>query len=263
MMERLIRGHPAWPAAAAPGGAWTLPQIAVPREIALEAAQAGALEALGIRLRNAPGPGNRLLLDAATPAQRLVLDLSGARECTLLLGPAARLQGEVAAAGAGHLLAAAGGAPGFVQLHCTFRGKSGLILLGAGVTSNRTNFLAEGPEGAILVGDDAMFAIGTSLRTSDSHAIVDIASRAQVNPPAPVLIEPHVWLGQDAIVMKGVRIGAGAIVAGRAVVTKDVAPRTLVAGAPARVLRGGVTWTRQSRPRPEQVEEVLRSLPEA
>lgn len=258
----LLHAHPAWPVSAGQAGFWSAPAIATRREIVIEAGQAKVLESLGIRLRNPPGPGNLLLLDSATPPQRLSLDLSRARDCTLMLGATARLAGEVAATGAGHLLAASGGAPGFVNVHVTFRGEAGLVLLGAGVTSNRTNFLAEGPEGAILVGDDAMFATGTTIRTSDSHAIIEIGSRAQINPPEPVLIEPHVWLGQDAIVMKGVRVGAGSIVAGRAVVTRDVATRTLVAGVPARVLRENVTWTRQSRPRPEQVEEVLRALPE-
>jgi acetyltransferase-like isoleucine patch superfamily enzyme len=258
----MLRAHPAWPASASQPGFWTAPSFAERRDIVIEAGETRALEALGIRLVNPPGPGNRLLLDAATPRQRLTLDLSRARDCTLLLGRSARLAGEVAATGAGHLLAAAGESPGFVNVHVTFRGEAGLVVLGAGVTSNRTNFLAEGPEGAILVGDDAMFAVGTTLRTSDSHGIVDIARRVQINPPAPVLIEPHVWLGQEAIVMKGVRVGAGSIVAGRAVVTKDVAPRTLVAGAPARMLRENVTWTRQSRPRAEQMEQAIRALPE-
>jgi acetyltransferase-like isoleucine patch superfamily enzyme len=258
----LLRRHPAWPASASHPGFWTAPAIDERREIVIEAGQTKALEALGIRLANPPGPGNRLLLDAATPRQRLVIDLARARDCTLLLGRTARLAGEVKATGTGHLLAAAGEAPGFVLVHVTFRGEAGLVLLGAGVTSNRTNLLAEGPEGAILVGDDAMFANGVTLRTSDSHGIVDIATRAQINPPGPVLIEPHVWLGQDAIVMKGVRVGAGSIVAGRAVVTKDVVPRTLVAGVPARMLREGVTWTRQSRPRPDQMDEAIRALPE-
>ncbi|WP_372623611.1 acyltransferase [Falsiroseomonas sp.] len=258
----LLHAHPAWPAALTPGQGWSAPALAAPREIPIEAANAATLETLGIRLRTAPGPGCRVLLDAATPVQRLTLDLARARDFTLLLGPAARLAGEVAATGAGSLLAAAGegGAVPF-HLRSTFRGDRCLVLIGHGATSNLTSFLAEGPESAILVGDDAMFAVGTALRTSDSHAVIDIASRRQVNAPRPVLIGPHVWLGQDALVMKGVRIGAGAIVAGRAVVTREVPARTMVAGVPARVIREGVTWTRQSRPTAAQIEAMLRDLP--
>lgn len=46
-----------------------------------------------------------------------------------------------------------------------------------------------------------------------------------------------VWLGMEAMVMPGVTLGDGAIVGARAVVTEDVAPYTVVAGNPARVVR--------------------------
>ena len=49
-----------------------------------------------------------------------------------------------------------------------------------------------------------------------------------------VVVETDVWIGYGAIVMTGVRIGRGAIVATGSVVTKDVAPYTIVAGVPAR-----------------------------
>lgn len=50
-------------------------------------------------------------------------------------------------------------------------------------------------------------------------------------------VEDDVWLGAGAIITDGVRIGKGAVVAAGAVVTKDVAPGTVVAGVPARVIR--------------------------
>jgi maltose O-acetyltransferase len=53
----------------------------------------------------------------------------------------------------------------------------------------------------------------------------------------PTVIEPDVWLGARAIVMPGLRIATGSIVAAGAVVTHDVPPRTVVAGVPARVIR--------------------------
>jgi acetyltransferase-like isoleucine patch superfamily enzyme len=54
---------------------------------------------------------------------------------------------------------------------------------------------------------------------------------------SPVTIGDDAWIGAGAAVLKGVTIGAGAIVAARAVVTRDVAPYTLVGGNPARVIR--------------------------
>ena len=55
--------------------------------------------------------------------------------------------------------------------------------------------------------------------------------------PAPIVIGDRVWIGSNATVLPGVTIGDGAIVAAGAVVTKDVAPNTVVAGVPARLLR--------------------------
>jgi maltose O-acetyltransferase len=53
----------------------------------------------------------------------------------------------------------------------------------------------------------------------------------------PVTIEDDAWIGFKATILKNVRIGRGAIVAAGAVVTHDVAPWTIVAGNPARVVR--------------------------
>jgi acetyltransferase-like isoleucine patch superfamily enzyme len=52
-----------------------------------------------------------------------------------------------------------------------------------------------------------------------------------------ITIEDDVWIGSGAIVTDGVTIGRGSIVAAGSVVTRDVEPRTLVAGAPARAIR--------------------------
>lgn len=54
---------------------------------------------------------------------------------------------------------------------------------------------------------------------------------------APIIIEDDVWLGFRSIVLPGVRIGKGAIVAAGAVVNKDVAPYTVVGGVPAKVIK--------------------------
>lgn len=52
-----------------------------------------------------------------------------------------------------------------------------------------------------------------------------------------IVIEDDVWIGASAIITDGVRIGKGAVIAAGAVVTSDVAPHTVVAGVPARVIR--------------------------
>lgn len=70
---------------------------------------------------------------------------------------------------------------------------------------------------------------------------------------APIIIEDHVWIGSKAVILKGVTIGRGAVVAAGSVVTKDVEPFTIVGGNPAQVIRKrGVTeFTYRSLGSPE------------
>lgn len=90
----------------------------------------------------------------------------------------------------------------------------------------------------ITIGEGAHIGPDTIIVDSDSHTITP------ANGPvsAPISIGDHVWIGTRAMILKGVTIGDGAVVAAASVVTKDVAPGTLVAGSPARYIRD-VTWT--------------------
>ncbi len=69
---------------------------------------------------------------------------------------------------------------------------------------------------------------------------IDVERRTQAVSPEsvrPVIIEDDVWIGTQAKIMPGVKIGRGAIVATGSVVTRDVPPMSVVAGAPARFVR--------------------------
>jgi acetyltransferase-like isoleucine patch superfamily enzyme len=52
-----------------------------------------------------------------------------------------------------------------------------------------------------------------------------------------IVIEDNAWIGSSAIILDGVRVGKGAVVAAGAVVSKDVPPHTVVAGVPAKVIK--------------------------
>jgi maltose O-acetyltransferase len=52
----------------------------------------------------------------------------------------------------------------------------------------------------------------------------------------PVVVEDYVWIGMRAIILPGVRVGRGAVIAAGAIVTRDVEPLAVVAGVPARVV---------------------------
>lgn len=63
------------------------------------------------------------------------------------------------------------------------------------------------------------------------------SSSDEVTGRGDIEIGNDVWIGRGAMIFSGVRIGDGAIVGARSVVTKDVAPYTIVAGMPARPIR--------------------------
>ena len=108
------------------------------------------------------------------------------------------------------------------------RGQCGRIVIGRNTVINRQCCL-DG-RGGLRIGDNVSISPGVWLLT-DAHDHRDPWFREQ---GAPVEIGDYVWLGSRAMVLPGVTIGEGAVVAAGAVVVKDVAPYTVVAGVPAR-----------------------------
>jgi acetyltransferase-like isoleucine patch superfamily enzyme len=135
------------------------------------------------------------------------------------------------------------------------------------------------PTGRIVLGDRVQFERGVSL-TVGGEATIEIGDRVYVNDStrigalsrveigsrsmlaaevsimdsnfhrldgslgtAPVVIGEHAWLGSRSMVLPGVTVGDGAVIAAGSVVSRDVEPGTLVAGNPAQVLRRDVEWS--------------------
>ena len=85
----------------------------------------------------------------------------------------------------------------------------------------------------ISLGDNATVSQGVKLCTA-GH---DIASTIMELTTVPIVIDANAWVAGWSIVLPGVTIGDGAVVAAGAVVTKDVEPWTVVGGNPAKVLK--------------------------
>lgn len=88
--------------------------------------------------------------------------------------------------------------------------------------------------GGITIGNGVLIASHVVI-TSRAHPVE--LPRYGVAEDAPVVIEDDVWIGAGAIVLPGVTVGRAAIVAAGAVVTKSVAPGTIVTGVPASLRR--------------------------
>jgi maltose O-acetyltransferase len=86
----------------------------------------------------------------------------------------------------------------------------------------------------VKIGSHCLLGHYTFVMDNDQH---DVVAHTKLPQSAPVVIEDHVWIGSKVLILPGVRIGTHAVVGAGSVVTKDVPPRCVVAGNPARVIR--------------------------
>jgi acetyltransferase-like isoleucine patch superfamily enzyme len=117
-------------------------------------------------------------------------------------------------------------------LHVGLRrpGREPSIVIGRHTVINRACCL-DG-RGGLRIGDNVSISAGVWLLT-DEH---DMNDPGFAETPAPIVIEDYAWIGSRALVLPGVTIGKGAVVAAGAVVTKHVSPYHVVGGVPAHYL---------------------------
>jgi len=110
--------------------------------------------------------------------------------------------------------------------------------IGSNVAVMNGTHLDPGRPWLLTIGDDVSFSLNVVVLTHDASTLMyGGASRL-----APVTIGSRVFFGAHAIVMPGVTVGDDVIVAAGAVVTRDVPPRTVVAGVPARPISTLEDW---------------------
>ena len=92
----------------------------------------------------------------------------------------------------------------------------------------------------IEIGKGTCISDDVRIQDSDNHFIIE--NGIKKTNTAPIIIGDHVWIGKNTIILKGVSIGNGVIVAAGSVVVKDVPAKCLVAGNPAKVIKENVEW---------------------
>ena len=134
---------------------------------------------------------------------------------------------------------------------------SGQVILGEGVSFNGTITpieLITYASGRIEIGNHTFINYGSSIAArasvkigshchlghylfvmdNDQH---DVVRHWELPPSEPVIIGDNVWIGSKVVILPGVRIGNNAVVGAGSIVTKDIPPRCVAAGNPARVIR--------------------------
>ena len=134
---------------------------------------------------------------------------------------------------------------------------SGEVVLAEGVSLNGTIVpieLVTYTSGRIEIGEHTFINYGSSIAArasvkigshchlghylfvmdNDQH---DVVRHWELPPSYPVVIEDNVWIGSKVVILPGVRIGSHAVVGAGSIVTRDIPPRCVAAGNPARVIR--------------------------
>ncbi len=93
----------------------------------------------------------------------------------------------------------------------------------------------------IIIGNDCLFSFGIWIRTADPHLIYDSKTGKRINMSRSIYVGDHVWLGQNALLLKGSRIGSGSIIAANCVLAgKKVSSNSIYAGNPAKKIKDGI-----------------------
>lgn len=95
---------------------------------------------------------------------------------------------------------------------------------------------------SVIIGDNVRFGWDTTLKDSDGHAICD-ESGSVINSDRPVTVGNNVWVGAEAVLLKGAGVPSDSVVGFRALVTKRFEQsNVIIAGAPAKIVKENVKW---------------------
>lgn len=148
------------------------------------------------------------------------------------------------------------GKKGMINAHFIFESEKGEVIIGDNVHLGGVTFISRNK---IEIHNDVTMAWGITIYDHNSHSIYweerkndnqqcyddyvncngnNVANKDwSAVEDAAVVIASKVWVGFDVIILKGVSVGEGAVIGAKSVVTKNVAPWTVVAGNPAVVVK--------------------------
>jgi acetyltransferase-like isoleucine patch superfamily enzyme len=92
----------------------------------------------------------------------------------------------------------------------------------------------------IIIGNDCGLSRNIKIMTSDGHPIFQNGVR--INPAKCITIENHIWVGDNATILKGVVVGNNSVIGLNSLVTKSIPENCVAAGNPAKVIRSDIEW---------------------
>ncbi|MDR2511456.1 MAG: CatB-related O-acetyltransferase [Bacteroidales bacterium] len=115
-------------------------------------------------------------------------------------------------------------------------------------TYGKIDMLNSKPYQYLKIGNYCSIATGVKFLVSSDHftdilstypfsTLMKFGNFCDVNNKGPIIVEDEVWIGMNAIIGSGVKLGKGSIVAAGSVVVKDVPPYAIVGGTPAKIIK--------------------------
>lgn len=100
--------------------------------------------------------------------------------------------------------------------------------------------------GNVIIGDDCLLSSNVCIRNTNGHHIFDKSSKKRIDNPTDTIIEPNVWICENATLLPGGHIGSGTVVGANSVTSAVFGAHKIVAGNPAKVIRDNIVWSRDS-----------------
>ena len=123
----------------------------------------------------------------------------------------------------------------------TSLGNDSVLYIGKNVYTNKCVHIYATERENIIIGNECLLSYDVTFRTADPHLIYDCISKNRINFSNSILIGDHVWIGQEALILKKTTIHSGSIIGGKAVISnKNILSNTMWAGNPARKIKDNV-----------------------
>ena len=92
------------------------------------------------------------------------------------------------------------------------------------------------PKDKVFIGENVHVGPRVMFETVN-HGLIYVPGKGRGSWTKPIMIENEAWIGAGAVITQGITVGRGAVVAAGSVVTRNIAPYTLVGGVPAKFIR--------------------------
>lgn len=129
------------------------------------------------------------------------------------------------------------------DLHICF-GNYGNCEIGENTRIIASNFIIA--YASVIIGEDCLLSSGIILRTHDGHHIFNRITGERLNTCKDIVIDNHVWIGREALLLPGAQIGEGSIVGARTITSSRFEDHVIVAGVPGKVIRRDVCWSKDA-----------------